>query len=109
MSFPLNNKTTADAYTDANTLRNQSPCVLVQLHVFNAAIYYQLQIGGSGEESRDQPFRAEVFLAPGFHHFYRRVTGCRIRSAKAGQPAQVTVNLIPDDELPYDTALFRVK
>lgn len=109
MSFPLNNITTQDEYTEGNTLRNQSPCVLVQLHVFNAAILYQLQIGGSGKESRDQPWRTAVFLAPGFHHFYRRVTGCRVRSAKAGTPAQVTVNLIPDDELPYDTESFRAQ
>ena len=109
MSFPLNNIATADSYTDANTLRNQAPCVLVQLHVFNAAILYQLQIGGSGREGRDEPFRPEVFLAPGFHHFYRRLTGCRVRSAKAGTPAQVTVNLIPDDELPYDTEVFRAQ
>lgn len=96
MRFPLNNVTTADGYTDANTLLSPRSSVVTIL-VRNAAIYYQLgtQEAGSGGGVTWQP---EVFLPPAGGSFDRICDAVRVRSAVAGVPAQATVTTTgPED------------
>lgn len=85
MSYPLNNVTTADAYTTANTL-NCPGSVRLNIDVTNAAVYYQLGtlVGGVNWD-------AETFMTPSFRGLDRKFDAIRVRSAKAGAPAQVTL------------------
>ena len=100
MSFVLNNVTTGDNYTSAQTL-TFTEVARVNLDVANAAIYYQLQAadGDGSPASNDGRWRDEVFCGPTFRSLSRAATGVRIRSAVIGAPAQVTVECIPASEL----------
>jgi hypothetical protein len=84
----LNNVTTADRYTPANTLAAPGS-ERVTIHARNAAIYYQLGkgIGGAPLYADD-----EVFMPPGTFSGERDFDAVRVRSAVAGTPAQVTVD-----------------
>jgi len=94
----LNNVTTADTYTAANTL--QAPgTVKVNLYVANAAIYYNLT---QPEPGPRQPgggsWGPEVFLTPGRYNLARNTSGIRVRSGAAGVPAQVTVEALDGND-----------
>lgn len=93
MSSALSNRTTADAYTAANTLAC-AQARRVNLVVANAAIYYQL---GRGAVPRyEQP---EAFLIPGVYSLDRICDAVRVRSAKAGVPAQVSIEALVASEV----------
>lgn len=88
----LNNVATTDTYTDANT-REQPLTVRVNLYIYNAAIYYRLM-------RPDRTWTDELYLAPGERSLDRRCRGAQIRSAAAGKPAQVTLELLTAVDLP---------
>ena len=85
MSGSLPNQPTADGYTDAATLRAPATARLT-LVIANAAVYYQI---GRGSILRfSEP---EVFAPPGLYTLERACDGIRVRSAKPGAPALVSV------------------
>ena len=111
MAYALNNITTADAYTAANTLDvvaligkyagtlkvadiAELLCVRANIDVANAAIFWQVKLGPT------EPFsRPELFMLPGSRTLTRRqIAGLRVRSAKVATPAQVTVELVRGEE-----------
>lgn len=87
----LNNVTTQDDYTEENTLVVDN-ATRVTLQVFNAAIYWQITDGDSLGNPSGAPWKDEEFLAPSYGSFARNCHRVRVRSAVAGQPAQVTVS-----------------
>lgn len=88
MSYALNNVTTADGYTTANTL--PAPATRrVNLDVSNAAAFVQLGHGTPGIV-----WDPEVYYPPSFKSLDRACDAVRVRSAKAGAAAQVTVNAL---------------
>lgn len=95
-TWTLNNVTTADGYTPANTLDNLPFPSRINVDVTNAAIYWQLkQAAGPGGLSTEGTWQNEVFMAQGSRPLFRTgVRGIRVRSAKAGTPAQVTVEAV---------------
>lgn len=95
MSFPLNNRTTADAWTDNATLKCVQVCSRVNLDVNNNPVYVQFsRPNPSGALDWDQ----EVYVPPTFRALDRRFNAVRARSAVTGKPAQVTiVALTPED------------
>jgi hypothetical protein len=92
VSVALNNITTADGYTSANTLYAPGSA-RITMHVRNAAVYYQLGDGLGGVLWRD-----EVFLPPGTLSGARIFDVVRVRSAVAGTPAQVTIDAGPEED-----------
>jgi hypothetical protein len=86
VSVSLNNITTADVYTDANTLRAPGS-TRITMHVRNAAAYYQLGVGIAGVLWRD-----EVFQLPLSWSGDRNFDAVRVRSAVPGVAAQVTID-----------------
>lgn len=92
----FNNVTTADAYSPAATIENVPEGVQVSLHVFNEAVLYQLATGYPGGS-----WGSERYLAPGFHVLARRASGVRVRSAVAGEAAQVTAEVATDSEVSW--------
>lgn len=98
MSEPLNNVTTADDYTPANTVEVNYPLARATIRVNNAAVYRQLLVGldNNPRAARWQP---ELFVPPGQEKVQRRfLFGVRVRSAVAGTPAQVTIELVARGE-----------
>lgn len=110
MSYPLNNVTTADTYTAANTIDvvaligkfagqlreadlDELLCVRANIDVTNAAIFWQVKLGL-------EPFsRPEVFMPPGSRSLNRRlISGLRVRSGTPAKPAQVTFELVRAEE-----------
>jgi hypothetical protein len=89
----INNATTADDYEDALTLERKGDIRRVTIDVSNAAVYYAL--------GWDWPptYSPEVFLKPGNYSLDRTANGCKVRSAAAGTPAQVMVELLTADEI----------
>lgn len=95
----INNVTTADAYTEAATLKC-FPAASVTLTVTNAAVYYSLNLNatgtravpGSGNWTEDRQ------LLPGYWSFAASdfqgqvCTGIRLRSFLAGTPAIVSAS-----------------
>lgn len=102
MSYPLNNVSTANAYSPANTVDNIPVCARVNFDVVNAAIFYQLRAPTAGQ-NRLKPetwdWQPEVRLNPSFRSFERVLVGYRIRSAVPGSPAIVTVDAITKAEI----------
>jgi hypothetical protein len=86
VSYALNNVTTADAYTDATTLRCPGTTRLL-IHARNAAIYYQMGVGRPASVWQD-----EVFMVPGTAGLIRTCDAVRVRSGATGKPAQVTID-----------------
>lgn len=84
----LNNITTTDDFTEAATLHAPGSTRLV-LRVRNAAVVYELGQGYGGIE-----WTGEVFAPPGDGSIGRRFDHVRVRSAKVGTPAQVTVEAV---------------
>lgn len=96
MPYALNNFKTSDKYEASTTL--QCPdSVRVNIHSFNAAIFFRL---GSAPGTRPgaQP-TAEIFRAPGLFSMDRFCDVIEVRSAVAGVPAQVTVDAWRASEL----------
>lgn len=87
--YVLNNVTSADAYSNANTLLAPGSRRL-RMDVFTAAIYYQLGIGWP-----NPTWGAETFFAPARAGLNYTFDAIRIRSAVAGVPAQVTIEAKP--------------
>jgi hypothetical protein len=96
MSWALNNITTADAYSAANTLANLPFPSRVNIDVSNAAIYWQLQQAASVTGlSTEGTWQQEIFMTSGSRSLFRSgIRGVRVRSAVGGTPAQVTVEAV---------------
>lgn len=96
--FPLNNVPTADAYTDANTSVMDPPRVGPTLLVTGQSVYFQVYVDDGIRGSAGQPL-PEAFAPPGRYSFgpsdfppSGRCRGIRVRSAVAGQSAQITIH-----------------
>lgn len=99
MSVVLNNITTEDDYAEETTLEGGGECARVEIDVYNAGIYLQLKLGQDEATARWQP---ERFIAPEGRIIDRRwIWGARVRSALAGVPAQVTLELVNRRDAPY--------
>lgn len=100
MPFTLNNVTTQDAYADETTLECPGS-VLLDIFVFNAAVYYSYAIRDPAQH-RAITYRSEGFLPVGAFTRVRCAQAVRLRSAVAGTPAQVTVEAVLADEIRCD-------
>lgn len=89
MAQALNNVTTADAYTPANTLNCPSAERFV-IHARNAMIFYQLGHGWPTPQWEMD----ERAMPPGSIGRALRVDAIRVRSYTAGKPAQVTIDTV---------------
>jgi hypothetical protein len=97
MSWALNNITTANAYTEANTLLTGTARRL-RVSVNNAAVYRQCLVSRTGEAGQAQ-WQPEAFLTPGTESLsLKGLFGVRVRSAVAETPAQVTIQAWAPDE-----------
>lgn len=94
MRVELSNVATADGYSDAATLRLVGARRIVE-QIFNAAVYYQLDESADGLGT----WTNERFRAPLSGSFDRVCSGVRYRSAVAGSPARVSVELLDEREL----------
>lgn len=93
MSWPLNNVTTSDEYTEATTLET-GPASRVTLDVYNHAIFVSLLTSPNGERGR-AVWQPDLFMAPASKQFIRRgLFGVKVRSAVKGEPAQVTIEVV---------------
>lgn len=89
--FVLNNVTTANAYTEENTLYGAAARLRVSVN--NAAIYRQVKTSPTGE-SGNAIWQPEAFIPPGTESLsLKGLFGVRVRSALAGSPAQVTIQM----------------
>ena len=101
MLAALNNITTADGYTLANTL----PCegaVKLNIEVSGAAIFYRYAIRDSlhptGWAGATSNFGPEVFKGPNTYLLSRNADAVQVRSAVPGKPAQVTIEALGPGE-----------
>lgn len=95
--YVLNNRASADDYTEPNTL-SCPQTVKVNLVVANAAIYVQFGDPSPGVVGGAAAYGPERQFLPGFHNMVRRTETIRFRSVVSGRPAQVTVEaLTPND------------
>jgi hypothetical protein len=95
MGIALNNFTTADGFTLANTLDAIPPCTRLTIDCYNNPIFWSVRICPQPIE-RAGVWQQEVFMGPSsksIQRFY--ITGVRARSATVGKPAQVTFEGIP--------------
>jgi len=88
----LNNITTSDAYTSASTCE-QPETIKVNILVANNAIFCQMADVAPGMQHSDS-YKQEVFYPPGYYNLVRRTNAVRVRSAVAGTPAQVTIEML---------------
>lgn len=88
----LNNVTTTDDYTEASRV-DQPETVKINIYVANASVFVQMSDPAPGLQHSDA-WRQEVFYSPGHYNFARKINGARVRSAVAGTPAQVTIELL---------------
>lgn len=93
MSYALNNATTQDGYDTARTLSCPNTRRL-NIDVTVAAVYVQL-----GHGTPASVWDTETFFAPSFRSLERACDAVRVRSAKAGTPAQVTVAALTREDL----------
>jgi hypothetical protein len=96
----LNNITTADGFTVGNTLDNLDPSQRVTLLVTNAAVRVNFRLHDTATQLKpgERDWETEEhFLPTGYFTYnapdFRDLTciGVRVKSGKAGVPAQVTV------------------
>jgi len=90
----LNNITTGNDYTAASTVQ-QPGAVRVNMDITGAAVFVSL---GKGD-SAGVAFDAEVYRTPGKYSLDRRCAAAKVRSAVAGVPAQVTLELLTREDL----------
>ncbi len=104
MSTGLNNVPTADVYTETATIVGRTSD-RVNIIVEDNAVFYQLQAdSGEGRGPVMGSWYPERYLPVGTGGIFtvslsRRATGIRLRSAVAGLPARVTIEMITRDEL----------
>jgi hypothetical protein len=105
MSWTLNNVATANEFPNpepAGSTRAAQllagPAALAEIDVYNAGVFMQLYVAHDGEEG-SAIWTPQLYVAPSHRPIVRRtIFGIQFRSATAGMPAQVTVELIPEDE-----------
>lgn len=85
----LNNVTTSDAYSDANTMQC-SGAEKLNITVANAAIYIQFA-PDNRLHSAIGNWGPEVFMTPRLENKVGKFGAVRVRSAVVGTPAQVTI------------------
>lgn len=91
--YALNNVTTEDEYSDANTLECAGS-VELDVTVANNAAFLQYAIRESGFTGDAVNWSTEIFLVPGFHVRGRNADKVRVRSAVVGKPSQVTIEAV---------------
>ncbi len=97
MSDTLNNVTTQAAYSEATSLACEG-AIKLNIQVYNAGIFYKYMPWQRQHPGRGGFFNPEVFLGPGTYLLARRAQAVAVRSAVAGEPAQVTIEALgPDD------------
>src|ERR1700760_2832043 len=96
MPYALNNVTTQDTYVPATTLQCTGS-VRFNLHVFNASIYGRIE-NAPGVNPGAQS-GSEIFRAPGYYSYDRKLDVVEVRSAVAGVSAQVTIDAWRGGEL----------
>lgn len=93
MSYALNNITTANGYTPANTLQDLPSSSKVNGQIANAAVYVQVQRRW-GSNVGPGYWDPEVFLTPQKFNWARfGLCGVRVRSAVPGAPGQATLEI----------------
>lgn len=95
MAFSLNQLSTANAFTAANTLENLPPCTKARLTVFNAGVIFSLKLASqAGGLVASGAWEPESYAPPGVLAMVRAsIVGIRVRSAVAGAPAVFSVEL----------------
>jgi hypothetical protein len=102
----LDNITTDDAYTDANTLTDQDADLLA-IGVAGADVYIQFRNYDPERQNLLNWNDDEVRLVAPMHQLIAGVAGVRVRSADAGNPATVTAQLYePSDVRPSSASGF---
>lgn len=97
MPYPLNNFTTTDNYSSASEVIFSPAQSSFMMVITNAAIYYQIAPYTNTRPS-SASYLQEIFALPGRYTFDEtdsptgKISLCRVRSAVAGVPAQVTIN-----------------
>jgi len=91
--YALNNVSTADTYTQANTLVCPQT-IKVNLIIANNAALVQMADPSPGIVGGAGAFRPEVFMPPGYYNLARRVEQVRVKSAVTGKAAQITIEAI---------------
>lgn len=99
MGVPLNNVETQNEYTEATTLDANFPvCTRLNIDVYNQSIFWQIRVSPVAV-ARSGSWQDEVFMGPSSRTIQRRfITGARVRSAIAGQPAKVTLEGVTPGE-----------
>jgi hypothetical protein len=87
MGFALNNVTTADDFANATTLLCPAAQLLI-LHVRNASAYYEL-----GKGTPMPVWQGAKPILPGTLVLSTRFDALRVKSLKAGTPAQVMADV----------------
>lgn len=93
--YALNNVQTGDEYTDSNTLTCPGTTEL-NITVGNKAVFIQFAFRVQGFTGASPPWAPldGLYLPPGFHTRGYNADGVRVKSAVAGQPAQVTIEAV---------------
>jgi hypothetical protein len=97
MPYPLNNFTTTDSFSAASEAIFSPPKSSFAMIVTNAAIYYQIAPNVE-KHPQGATYLQETFAPPGRYIFDEsdsptgKISLCRVRSAVAGTPAQVTIS-----------------
>lgn len=87
----LNNVTTANGYTDANTLKCEGSNIQ-NLYITGAAVYVSYSEREMGFTGRAPAFSEDKFLPPGYYNWARKIEQIKFKSAVANVSAQVTVD-----------------
>ena len=97
MTYPVNNVTTANEYTDANTATFSPPKQTAYMVVTGASVFYRI-MPGVGLQALAGQYLQEVFVPPGRYSFSSDdsptgyIAQLAVRSAVAGIPAQVSIS-----------------
>jgi hypothetical protein len=102
VSITLNNALTGNEYEATTTIGGEATPVaaaVLELDVYNAAILIQLYTSPYTQQSGQATWQSPLFVAPSHRTFVRRgIFGARCRSAEVGKPAQVTMELLSEEE-----------
>lgn len=103
-ALQLNNVTTSDDYSDANSI-SDFEAQLLEIDVNNAAVVAQLKRYDQTGKNNDLNFGEEFLIQPVVGKQYANCSGFRVKSAVAGVPAQVSARLyLPSDPQPLGGA-----